>query len=311
MSLRVSTTGSDVTLTDLGIEVIHPTVSRDLSLEFTAVELRNSTDLTTAIQAGDLDVDDGTYFIHQDDYDPDALLIQELGYNKDELYVSHDELLSKEDILINKTGVFPLSLNSTAASTRNIYSPAARFITWQLETGDIVSVSGSTAADGLYTVESVTDQQNFIVEESILDSTGGTVSIYHPAGSTRIGVDSSTLDYSDGETLQEVLEDLNTVSGIAGLSVSGHSELDQLVHNIAEDSYEEVSYNGIWPTTAIIYTNENKTTKIREEQYTWSGIKLTNLITIQYDSNGTEVERVEETYTYSGIKVVSIDREFI
>jgi hypothetical protein len=208
MSLRVSTTGADVLLADLGIQITHPTVDLDLTEQFTAIDLRNSADLTAAIGAGDLDVDDGTNFIHKDDYDPDAFLIQELGYDVDEFYVSHDELASVNNILINKTGVFPLALSSTASVTRNVYSPAARFIFWQLEPGDIVVISGSTAADGTYTVESITDQQNFIVVESIPDSTGGTTNIYHPGGATRVGVDPAGLSWTSATDLQTVLDEL-------------------------------------------------------------------------------------------------------
>ena len=207
MALRVSTTGSDVEITDLGIVVTHPTTDRDLSLEFSAIELKESADLTQAIQSGDLDVDDGTNFIHQDDYDPDELLIQELGIRPDELYVSHDELASKADILIH-TGVFPLSLNSTASGTRNVYVPAARFVTWQLAAGDVVTITGNAAA-GTYTVESVTDQQNFVVAESVANSTGGTTNIYHPGGSTRVGVINTNLNFSNSDDLQGVLEDLD------------------------------------------------------------------------------------------------------
>lgn len=210
MALRVSTTGSNVVLDDLGITVTHPTTNRDLRLEFTAIELRDSAELTDAIQLGDLLVDDGTYPIAAEDYDPDEMLLQELNVANDEQNTSKNELLSAGDLTI-VDGEFPLDLNSTAASTRNVYSTDGKWITWGLEAGDIVVIAGNAAA-GTYTVESVTDQQNFVVVESILDGTGGTVTVYHPAASTKIGVDSSPLNYSSSDTLQEVLEDLNNVA---------------------------------------------------------------------------------------------------
>jgi len=210
MALRVTTTGSDVVLDDLGITVVHPTNNRDLRLEFTSIELRDSANLTDAIQLGDLLVDDGTYPIAAEDYDPDEMLLQELNVTSDQKNTSKNELLSAGDIAI-VDGEFPIDLNSTAASTRNIYSLDGKWITWGLEAGDIVEVAGNAAA-GTYTVESVTDQQNFVVAEGVLDSTGGTVTIYHPSASTKIGVDSSSLNYSSSSTLQEVLEDLNNVA---------------------------------------------------------------------------------------------------
>ena len=218
MSLRVSTTGSDVILNDLGIVVTHPTTDRDLSLEFTAVELRDSEDLTNAVQNGDLDVDDGTHFIHQEDYDPDELLIQELGYNRDRLYISHDELHStgKSPYLV-VSGVFPVDLNSTSQATKNVYCPSARFITWQADADDIVEVLGCTAS-GLYTIDSVTDQQNFILNEAVVDSTGGTINIYHPPASTRIGCDDTNFVLIEGEDLQTVLESIDDKLGEGGFS---------------------------------------------------------------------------------------------
>jgi hypothetical protein len=95
------------------------------------------------------------------------------------------------------------------------------------------------------------------------------------------------------------------------MSPISHRTLDQLVHNIAEDSYEEITYSGIWPTTAIVWTDDTKTTKVREELYTWQqGNKIDVLTIIQYDADGSEEERIEETYTYSGMRVISIDREY-
>lgn len=302
MALRVSTTGSNVPLDDLGIVVTHPTTNRDLSLEFTAVELRDSEDLTAAIQAGTLDVDDGTNFIHKDDYDPDEVLIQQLDIRHDELYISHNELRSVDDIEI-ADGVFPLALSSTANATKNVYASGARWITWQLEDGDIVEILGC-AASGIYTVSGISDQQNFTVAETIPDSTGGTISVFHPTGAGRVGVDPGDLGWTSSTDLQTVLEDLsNTASGI-------HREYDHLVHNIAEDSYDEVTYTGAQVTNLTTWTDSGKTTKIREEQYTYTGSKIDTVTVIQYDAAGVEVERYVETYTYTGSKITSIDREY-
>ena len=311
MSLRVSTTGSDVSINDLGITVFHPTSNLDLTLQFTANELRDSIDLTNAIASGNLDVDDGANFVHKDDYDPDEFLIQQLGYNKDYLYISHDELASVNDILINKTGVFPLSLNSTATSTRNVYQPGGRFITWQLAIGDIVVISGSTAADGTYTVESITDQQNFIVVEAISNSTGGTTNIYHPGGATKIGIDNSTLPWTTSATdLQGALEDIDFTA--SGLDIDEHRELDQLVHRISEDSYEEATYNTSNRITAlIVWTDTSKVTKIREEQYTYDNSRIATITMIQYNESGTEVERETETIDRVNNKFSSIERTLI
>lgn len=293
MALRVSTVSGDVFLPDLGIYVTHPTVSRDLTLEFSSLDLKKSSNLTTAIQNGQLTVDDGTYTIYATDYDPDEVLIQQLGYRDDTLYVSEAELISRGDVYL-KSSTFPLSLNSTAQATKNVYCPSARWITWQLSADDKIVITGCAAA-GTYTVKSVTDQQNFIVNEAIVNSSNGYISAFHPDASTRIGVDDVSFNSLRGSTLHSSLA-----------HVDGH--LKNLQHGIAEASYEEITYTGIHPTSLIVWTNSGKTTKIREEQYTWTGNHVNTLTMIQYNALGVESERVVETYTYTNSKVTSVSR---
>lgn len=94
------------------------------------------------------------------------------------------------------------------------------------------------------------------------------------------------------------------------LKEEDHRPLDELVHLISEDSYEEVIYDAANKVSSmIIYTDSGKTTKIREEQYTYSSGKVSQILSIQYDSSGVEVERMTEDFTYSGIKVTSIIRD--
>jgi len=103
------------------------------------------------------------------------------------------------------------------------------------------------------------------------------------------------------------------ISGSAsggGISGSEHRDLDQLVHDISESSYEEYIYDCSRITNLITWTDNSKTTKIREEQYNFSGCKqkLSSSVVIQYDAAGAEVERITDYYTYLGNRVVSVDR---
>lgn len=209
MALRVSTTGSDVFLYDLGILIVDPTTDRDLSLEFTSEELKDSEDLTNAIQNGDLTVDDGQFEINATDYDPNEVTNQELLLKLDRRFISHDELSAGHLDTPIVSGVFPLSLNSTAAVTRNVYVPSARWGTWQIDADDKVEIEGSSAADGIYTVESISDHQNFIVVESIADSTGGNITVYHPNAATNIGINNNNFNNVSGVNLQDLLEDID------------------------------------------------------------------------------------------------------
>lgn len=310
MSLRVSTTGSNVSLKDLGLLIPHPTVDFDLTLYFTDIELRESLSLTTAIQGGSLLVDNGSINIPATDYDPDEVLLQNLGVDLDIHHISNDELRS-DGTYPAKIGVFPLVLNSTASVTGNIYSPAGHFYSWKIEEGDLVEITGNVAS-GMYTVDSVTDQQNFIVNESIVNSTGGFVSIYHPVAATRIGVDPTNLTFSNANDLQRVLEDIDSnITQTSGISVGTHRDIDQLVHLIAEDSYEEYTYSGNQVTSIIVWTNISMTTKIREELYVYIGNKVDTVTTKQYNILGVLVETQVETFTYTGNNVISIDRNLI
>jgi hypothetical protein len=90
-----------------------------------------------------------------------------------------------------------------------------------------------------------------------------------------------------------------------------HRALDQLVHDIAEDSYDEITYVGNNVTSIIVWTDSGQTQKIREEQFTYLGTQIQTATIIQYGPSGQEVERMTEAYNYSGNRIVSIDRELV
>lgn len=54
MGLYVSTTGTDVVISELGITISHPTTDQDLGEQFTSEDLQNAPSLTSSIRAGDL-----------------------------------------------------------------------------------------------------------------------------------------------------------------------------------------------------------------------------------------------------------------
>jgi hypothetical protein len=108
----------------------------------------------------------------------------------------------------------------------------------------------------------------------------------------------------DSETFQSIFTALDGY-----LTPTDHRDLDQLVHAIAETSYEEVTYSGGNATALIIWTNSGKTLKIREELYTYgSGNHISTIVTHQYNSVGSIVETLTENYTWSGGQVINITR---
>lgn len=105
------------------------------------------------------------------------------------------------------------------------------------------------------------------------------------------------------------LTDLAT--GGAGLTPTTHRALDQLVHEISEDSFEELTYGaGNRVDNITVWTDVGKTIKIREEQYTYTGNNATTIVTIQYNAAGVVIvgETMTETLTYSGNTLASLTR---
>lgn len=97
------------------------------------------------------------------------------------------------------------------------------------------------------------------------------------------------------------LADLLSVS--SGLTPSTHKALDQLVHLLDENCYEDRTYNG-WKVTNITWwTDSNKTLKIREVDYTYSGWKVTQIVGKQYNATGLISESITGNIVYDGWKI--------
>lgn len=92
----------------------------------------------------------------------------------------------------------------------------------------------------------------------------------------------------------------------SGITASEHADIDDLIHNLAEDYYEEYTYSGSTVTNITVWSDAFKILKIRETQFAYVGSKVVQEINIQYDSGGSEVQRLTSNYTYSGSRVVSV-----
>jgi hypothetical protein len=95
-----------------------------------------------------------------------------------------------------------------------------------------------------------------------------------------------------------------------GLGAASHRTLDQLVHGIAEDSFEEYTYVSSKVTKLTIWTDNGKTIRIRESDFTYSGSQIATAVTRQYDAAGVLIvgETMTETFTFTGSSVTSIER---
>jgi hypothetical protein len=175
-----------------------------------------------------------------------------------------------------------------------------------IEVNDIFVLTGATAGNGTYTVDTIIDNTSFTVVEAIVDSTGGSADFRHPAGALKVGVDPTTLSFTTKTNVQEALEDLTAGSGI---TPSQHRDLDQLVHDIAEDAFTEITRTAGQVTNITVWTDSGKTTKIRESQITRTAGAVSQTVDIQYDAAGAVIvgETLTKTYNRVAGKVVSID----
>jgi hypothetical protein len=123
-----------------------------------------------------------------------------------------------------------------------------------------------------------------------------------------LAVTPGQMRYSGGRfTMFDSVGEFDPRTG-GGITEPQHEALDTLAHDIVEDSFEEYAYSGNRVTNVTTWTDATKTTKIREEQFSYSGSRLTQSITIQYDASGVETYRVTEVITYQGNKIDDVTR---
>ena len=96
------------------------------------------------------------------------------------------------------------------------------------------------------------------------------------------------------------------LSASSGITASEHRLLDQLVHNIAEDAYEEIVRTSGKVTSVIYWTDSGKTTKIRETLITRSSGKVSQIVIKQYNAGGSLAETLTGTFARTDGKVSSI-----
>jgi hypothetical protein len=312
----VTTSGANVPLPDLGIILTHPTVDRDLLLEYTAGDLSASSYLTTAIASSGLllKLQDEAYSIYNvDATEYFAGLAAESQFNRaeEEEYITEVELAAgKLNSLINVAAT-GLSITSTAALTKNVYvANSSKFQKWKLAPGDKVVITGGTAA-GTYTVDTVTDQNQFKVIESIVNTSAtGTLSLYHPTGASRVGIDTSTFTTVSGTNLQSILGSIDVaIASNTGITTATHKSLRDLIHFIdegpadgfASGAYKETLPSGDpFPTSEIWYTSVAKTNKIVELLITRNSQGIpTSEQWKMYNASNVLLTTVTDTYTYA------------
>jgi len=110
------------------------------------------------------------------------------------------------------------------------------------------------------------------------------------------------------DTVQKAMDTLDdhTHTGLP-IDPETHRLLDQLVHELDENHYQEYTYSGWRIDSCIVWNSVSKSVKIREFLYTYSGIRVQTEVMNQYDGTGTLVETLTFSYTYTGPRITSVD----
>jgi hypothetical protein len=224
---------------------------------------------------------------------------------RDIAVVSEDEAgATYKSTLIADSSKFPLSISDVDSGTKTVTVSSTDLTELELISGDVIEITNSDGADGTYTVDAVTGENTFTVNESIADATSGDLDAYMPTGATLVGVDNRSWVKITGSTVQAALDSVDTQIDNK-VDATEHKNLDQLVHGLAEDSFTEIVRDGEYVTRETVWQSASQNTKIREYTYTWSNGLLQQATVTQYDSNGNATKTVTRDYTRDNENVVS------
>lgn len=179
-----------------------------------------------------------------------------------------------------------------------------------VQEGDYLFITGSSGgvADGKYTIATIVDDITVTVNETIADSTGGTLTWVYPSGASEVGFDPSGQTVTTSTTLQGAVTDVANNS----ISATDHETLRQLVHladgvggpmdGWPSGSYRETLPLGSpFPTTIIWWTDNTTTKKIVQKTITFNLSHLPTVIawTVFASDGTTAIATVTDTITYT------------
>jgi len=107
--------------------------------------------------------------------------------------------------------------------------------------------------------------------------------------------------------LGDIINELFALIGGGGLTPASHRQLDQLVHLVADTTYFEVVRTGGRVSDVIYWTDNTKTTKVRETNVTRTSGQVSQVVMTQYDAAGLAVETLTGTVNRTGGLIDDID----
>lgn len=241
--------------------------------------------------------------------------------------ITDTEFLDQEELTSDGSFVYlTTSVISTTASTKTVVvslaSDGEGLITGEdhpAESGDIVILTGTSGANGQYSIDQVLSDTSFTVVEAILDSTGGSADYHYRAGAKVIGFDPTGLTSIFAHNVQEALAELDAsiASSADYLTEAQHPALRQLIHLADEGGpfegfptgvYQETTPAGSpFPTSVIWWSSSAKVGKIVEETVSYNPNKTIATDNWKvYNTDGTTMlAEILDTISYLGVFEVS------
>lgn len=142
-------------------------------------------------------------------------------------FVDSQELIS--DGYYSNAGMYLIStiVSTTSGSKEIVINLPADFegISDKSEhpaaSGDYVWLSGTSGADGYYTIDQIIDNLTFSVIENINTSTGGNINFFYSVGSKQVGFNPTGLTYISSNNVQDAIKEVDSVLGTLGALPSG------------------------------------------------------------------------------------------
>ena|SRR5271165_3341345 len=171
--------------------------------------------------------------------------------------------------------------------------------------GDIAHITGSSGADGYYTINHIVNDTTFTVVESINDSTGGHVDFIYPVGAGLVGFNPDGLTITTSTNVQGAIKDINQNA----VSTSSHETLRHLIHFIETGGpghgfsvapYKEITPSAsVFPAAITWYIDNTKAQKIVEKLIVWTGAVPSTITWNLYGVDGiTVVQSAVDTINY-------------
>jgi len=118
------------------------------------------------------------------------------------------------------------------------------------------------------------------------------------------GSDNHGIDTSDNEIT--FTDPVNGTHKLSAVSKLNHRIIDELIHNICENSFYEITRVTGKVSTVIWWQSVSKLKKIREVIYSRTGNLMSSIVTKQYDTDGGLLETYTETISRTGSLINNI-----